>query len=134
MEDQERRCIKYNALYKVSAKFFGACDSYISNVNTQFCTNCGKKESICARQSINATVTLLDKIAYQKVKERVPLFGNKQNSKTSKLKASTPLTKPKNLVTINVGIMTSDGRQSLKRVRGTWDYIAIEPEADIVQT
>ena len=33
---------------------------------------------------------------------------------------------------INVGIMTFDGRQSLKRVRGAWDSIAIEPEADIV--
>ena len=30
--------------------------------------------------------------------------------------------------------MTSDGRQSLKRVRGAWDAIAIEPEADIVQS
>ena len=95
MEDQERRCIKYNALYKVSAKFLGACGSYISNVDTQFCANCGKKESICARQSINATVTLLDKIAYKKVKESVLLFVNKQKSKTSKLKASAPLTKPK---------------------------------------
>ena len=26
--------------------------------------------------------------------------------------------------------MTSDGRQSLKRVRGAWASIAIEPEAD----
>ena len=111
---------------------FWACGSYISNVDTQFCTNCGKKENICTRQSTNATVTLHDKIAYKKVKERVPLFCNKQKSKTSKLKASTLLTKPKKLVTINSGIMTSDGRQSLKRVTGAWDSIAIEPEAYIV--
>ena len=58
------------------------------------------------------------------------LFGNKQKSKTSKLKVSTPLTKPKKLVTINVGILTFDGRQNLKRVRGAWASIAIEPEAD----
>ena len=58
------------------------------------------------------------------------MFGNKQKSKTSKLKTLTPLTKPKTLVTINVGIMTSDGRQSLKRVRGAWASIAVEPEAD----
>ena len=62
----------------------------------------------------------------------MPLLGNKQKSKTSKLKASTSLTKSKKLATINAGIMTSDGRQSLKRVRGAWDAIAIEPEADIV--
>ena len=130
MADEQRRCIKCNAPCRVSAKFCGACGSYLNNVTTQFCTNCGKKECICAKQSRDATVTLLDKIAYEKEKERVSLFGNKQKSKTSKLKTSTPLTKPKKLVTINVGIMTSDGRQSLKRVRGAWASIAIEPEAD----
>ena len=48
---------------------------------------------------------------------------------TSKLKTSRPLTKPKKLVTINVGIMTSEN-QSLKRFRGAWASIAIEPETD----
>ena len=119
-----------NAACRVSAKFCETCGSYLNNVATQFCTNCGQKECICAKQSRNATVTLLDKIAYKKEKEKVSLFGNKQKSKTSKLKTLTPLTKPKKLVTINVGIMTSDGRQSLKRVRGAWASVAIEPEAD----
>ena len=32
-----------------------------------------------------------------------------------------------------VGILTSDGRQSLKRVGGTWPLIAIEPEAGAVK-
>ena len=63
-------------------------------------------------------LTLLDKIAYKNVMGRVSLVDNKQNSKTSKLKTSTPLTKPKKLVTINVEIKTSDDKQSLKRVRG----------------
>ena len=130
MADEQRRCIKCSAPCRVSAKFCGPCGSYLNNVATQFCTNCGKKECISAKQSRDTTVTLLDKIAYEKEKERVSLFGNKQKSKTSKLKTSTPLTKPKKLVTINVRIMTSDGRQSLKRVRGAWASIAIEPEAD----
>ena len=78
----------------------------------------GKKECIDARQSTNATVTLLDKIAFEKEKKRVSLFGNKGKSETSKLKILTPLTKPKKLVTINIEIMTSYGRQSLKRVSG----------------
>ena len=118
MADEQRRCVKSKAPCRVSAKSCGACGSYLNNVATQFCTNCGKKECICARKSKNATVTLLDKISYEKEMERVSLFGNKQKSKTSKLKTSTPLTKPKKLGTINVGIRTSDGRQSLKRVRG----------------
>ena len=78
----------------------------LNDVATQFCTNCGKKECICAKQTRDATVTRLDKIAYEKEKESVSLFGNKQKSKTSKLKTSTPLTKPKKLGTINVRIMT----------------------------
>ena len=104
MADEHRRCIKCNAPCRVSAKFCGACGSCLNNVATQFCTNCGKKECICARKSRNATVTLLDKIAYEKEKERVSCLTK------LKLKTSTPLTKPKKLVTINVGIMTSDGR------------------------
>ena len=84
-----------------SAKFCGACGSYLNNVATQFCTNRGKKECICARQSRNTTVTLLDKTAYKKEKERVSSFNNKQKTKKSKLKTSTPLTKPKKLVTIS---------------------------------
>ena len=130
MADEQRRCVKCNAPCRVSAKCCGACGSYLNNVTTQFCANCGKKECICAKQSRDATVTLLDKIAHEKETERVSLFGNKQKSKTLKLTTSTPLTKPKKLVTINVGIMTSDGRQSLKRVRGAWASIAIKPEAD----
>ena len=51
--------------------------------------------------------------------------GNKQKSKTSKLKTATLLTKPKNLVTINPEIKTSDDRRSLKRVRGVKSSVAI---------
>ena len=120
MADEQRRCIECIAPCRVFAKFCRARGSYLNNVATQFCTNWGKKECICAKQSRNATVTLLDKIAYEKEKERVSLFGNKQKSKTLMLKTSTPLTKPKKLVTFSVAIMTSDGRQSLKRVRGAW--------------
>ena len=82
----------------VSAKFCGTCSNYLNNVATQFCTNCGKKECICARQSPNATVTLHDKIAYEKKKERISSFGNKQKSTISDLKTLTPLIKPKKLV------------------------------------
>ena len=53
-----------------------------------------------------------------------------KKSKISKLKTSTPLTKPRKLVTINVGILTADGRQSLERVRRAWASVAIESEAD----
>ena len=115
MADEQWRCIKCKSPCRVSANFYGACGSYINNLANQFYTNCGRKECICARQSRNATVTLLDKIAYKKEKERVSLSGSKKISKTSKSKTSTPLTKPKKLVTINVGIMTSDRRKSLKR-------------------
>ena len=74
MADEQRRCIKCNTPCRVFAKFCGACVSYLNNVATQFCTNCRKKECICAKQSRNATVTLLDKIAYEKEKESVSLL------------------------------------------------------------
>ena len=61
------------------------------------------------------------------------LFGNKQKSKTSKLKVSAPLTKPKKLVTINVGIMTFDGRQNLKRVRGAWMFGEIHGKTFVLE-
>ena len=67
-----------NAACRVSAKFCGACGNYLNSVATQVCINCGKKKCIRARQSRNATVTLLNEIAHEKERERVLLFGNKQ--------------------------------------------------------
>ena len=67
-----------NAACRVSAKFCGACGNYLNSVATQVCINCGKKKCIRARQSRNATVTLLNEIAHEKERERVFLFGNKK--------------------------------------------------------
>ena len=49
---------KCNAACIVSGKFCGACGIYLNNVAMQFCTNLGKEECICVRQSTNPTVTL----------------------------------------------------------------------------
>ena len=63
-------------------------------------TKTSMADAMCLVQCLQnfATVTLHDKIAYEKEKERISSFINKQKSTISNLKISTPLIKPKKLV------------------------------------
>ena len=128
-EQQKISCLKCNSLCKSDAKFCGKCGSNIS----QFCTDCGMNffdGCICVANKNfqrSSTRTILENVTTAKHMERTSLFKSKMKVKKN---INTKLSTKKKLITINVGIMKPDGRGSLRKVRGAWAAIAVEPAAN----